>query len=488
MEPDGAPSPLTVADRGAIAEPLVETLLRALGGDAGLVLVGGAVRDLCLGRGGSDLDVATALLPGEVMRRAKAARLKVIPTGLQHGTVTVLIDRHPIEITTYRGDGPYLDGRRPAHVTLGVALEEDLARRDFTVNAMALPLPHAAGPDWRAHLVDPFDGQRDLESKVLRAVGDPLKRFAEDGLRPLRACRFASQLGFEVEPATLAAIPERLDVARKVSVERVFTELDKLLRGSEPARGLRLLERTGLLDLWLPELRPLIGCPQNRHHRLDVWEHTLLTFAVEKTALSCMRWGLLFHDIGKPATRTMGDDGEIHFYGHETVSAQMATDILMRLKTSNQLRKEVEGLILRHCEHPDVDGSDAAYRRLLKRLLDSGVSPENWELFRLADQFGKGWFSCEHTPGGKTGVAWWESVRQEWSVIGGRLKAVRFSGMTAKELALDGHALMALAGRKAGPWMGKLQDHLLEAVLEDPSLNRVEDLERLARGWLEANP
>ncbi len=477
-----------MADREAIAGPLADTLLRALGEDAGLVLVGGAVRDLCLGRACGDLDVATALLPEEVMRRARAARLKVIPTGIQHGTVTVLVGHQPIEITTYRGDGPYLDGRRPAHVTLGVALEEDLARRDFTVNAMALPLPHATSPDWRAHLVDPFGGQRDLEAQVLRAVGDPLQRFAEDGLRPLRACRFASQLGFEVEPDTLAAIPERLEVARKVSVERVFVELDKLLRGNHPARGLRLLECTGLLDLWLPELRALVGCPQNRHHRLDVWEHTLLTFDVEKTAKSEMRWGLLLHDAGKPETRTLGDDGEVHFYGHEAASARTAEEILTRLRASNALRESVRGLILRHCEHPAADWTDAAYRRLLKRLSDADVSPEAWERFRLADQYGKGWRDCVHTPDGRTGDRWWADVVQEWQTILARLEAVRFTGMTAKELALDGHALMALAGRKAGPWMGILQDHLLEAVLEDPALNRADALERLARAWLEANP
>ncbi len=473
-----------MADRGVVAG----ILLQALGEDAGLVLVGGAVRDLCLGRSGGDLDVATALLPEEVMRRAKAARLRVIPTGLQHGTVTVLVEHQPIELTTYRGDGPYLDGRHPAHVTLGVALEEDLARRDFTVNAMALPLAKTAVADWDCHLIDPFGGRRDLESKLLRAVGDPLQRFAEDGLRPLRACRFASQLGFEVEPATLAAIPERIDVARKVSLERVFTELDKLLRGQDPARGLRLLERTGLLDLWLPELRPLIGCPQNHHHLLDMWEHTLLTFAAEPTASADLRWGLLLHDSGKPETRSVDDEGEVHFYGHEAVSARIAVDVLTRLRASNALMDAVKGLILRHCEHPVGGWSDAAYRRLLKRLVADGVSPDAWQLFRLADQYGKGWKACGRTPDGRTGDQWWLDVQQEWQVILARLAAVRCTALTAKELALDGHALMTLAGRKGGPWMGKLQDHLLEAILEDPEVNRPDRLEPLVRAWLEANP
>jgi putative nucleotidyltransferase with HDIG domain len=468
-------------------EGTVEVLIRALGPDAGLVLVGGAVRDRLLGRTGGDWDLATALLPEEVLRRAKAAKLRAIPTGLQHGTVTLLVDHRPIEITTYRGDGPYLDGRRPAHVTLGVALDEDLARRDFTVNAMALPLATVNQPDWRDHLLDPFGGGLDLEARVLRAVGDPLRRFAEDGLRPLRACRFASQLGFEVEPATLAAIPERLEVARKVSVERAFTELDKLLRGPHPARGLRLLEATGLLDLWLPELRPLVGCRQNRHHRLDVWEHTLLSLEAERTAAPELRWGLLLHDAGKPETRTSGPD-DIHFYGHEAASARIAEAVLTRLRASNALKASAQGLILRHCEHPSADWNDAAYRRLLKRLTEAGVAPEAWALFRLADQYGKGWKACETLPDGRSGDQWWVEVEREWRGILARLEAVRFTGLTARELALDGHALLALSGRQAGPWMGQLQAHLLEAVLEEPGLNRAEALKPLAEAWLADHP
>lgn len=468
-------------------ETVAAALTQALGTDSGLVLVGGAVRDMLLGREGGDWDLATSLLPEEVLRRAKARRLRAIPTGLQHGTVTVMVEGHPIEITTYRGDGPYLDGRRPAHVTLGVALEEDLARRDFTVNAMALPLA-AIGPGWEAHLIDPFGGRQDLAARVLRAVGDPLQRFAEDGLRPLRACRFASQLGFDLEPATLAAIPERLEVARKVSVERVFAELSKLLGGQDPAKGLRLMERTGLLDLWLPELRPLVGCEQNRHHRLDVWEHTLATFALGSKCGPQVCWALLLHDAGKPASRTVDPHGDVHFYGHEEVSARLAVEILTRLRAPNQLRDKVSGLILRHCEHPGSDWSDTAYRRLLKRLLDAGVELESWGLMRLADQYGKGWAACERTPGGQTGAEWWAQVQQEWNAILARLESVRFPGLTAKELALDGHALMDLAGRKAGPWMGRLQDHLLEQVLEEPGLNRLEALTRLAKAWLAANP
>lgn len=470
-------------------ENLAGTLLQAFGTGAGLVLVGGAVRDMLLGRPEGDWDLATSLLPQEVLGRAKAAGLRAIPTGLQHGTVTVMVGSHGFEITTYRGDGPYLDGRRPVHVTLGVALEEDLARRDFTVNAMALPLESVGDPAWRERLVDPFGGRQDLAAGLLRAVGDPLARFAEDGLRPLRACRFASQLGFRVEPATLAAIPERLEVARKVSVERVFAEMSKLLAGQDPAGGLALMQRTGLLGLWFPELAGLPGCAQmNRHHRLDVWEHTLLALGAGPAEPPELRWGLLFHDAGKPETRSVGVDGEAHFHGHEVASARIAVDVLTRLRAPNALRDAVRGLILRHCEHPSAGWTDTAYRRLLKRLAEAGVDPGTWGRFRLADQYGKGWALVDKAPDGRTGAEWWAGVQKEWRAVAARLAAARFTGMTAKELALGGHALMALAERKAGPWLGRLQEHLLEAVLEDPGLNRKKDLERLARAWLDANP
>jgi tRNA nucleotidyltransferase/poly(A) polymerase len=368
-----------------------------------------------------------------------------------------------------------------------VALKEDLARRDFTVNAMALPLDKVMDPDWKTSLVDPFGGREDLESRLLRAVGDPLQRFAEDGLRSLRACRFASQLGFRIEPATLEAIPRCLDVARKVSIERVFAEMDKLLRGGDPGLGLRFMERTGLLDLWIPELRPMMGCLQNRHHGLDVWEHTLLALQAEGTARPEMRWGLLLHDVGKPPTRTIGEDGEAHFFGHESVSADMAVDILRRLRASSHLRDAVRGLILHHREHPSESWSDAAYRRLLKRLSEAGVTPEAWQAFRLADQYGKGWRAFDRAPNGKTGSEWWQDVEEEWRTILARLDAVRASATTTKKLVLDGHALMAMTERKAGPWLAKLQHHLLEAVLEDPANNDAEILGRLAKEWLERN-
>jgi tRNA nucleotidyltransferase (CCA-adding enzyme) len=436
-------------------------LQAALGPEAELVVVGGAVRDELLGRTHADWDLATKLMPRAVMDRARAAGLKAIPTGLQHGTVTVILEDRPIEITTFRSDGDYLDGRHPESVRLGVSLEEDLSRRDFTINAMALPV---GGGD----LVDPFGGREDLAARILRAVGDPLQRFAEDGLRTLRACRFAAQLGFEVEAGTLAAIPERLEVARKVAAERVFTELTKLLCGDEPNRGLDLLAGTGLLDLWLPELRPMIGCGQNRHHRWDVWRHTLevVRWAPADPGL---RWAALLHDAGKPGAKVLGTDGEVSFHGHEALSLEIATIILERLKAAHALRREVLALVRHHGTHPTAAWSDAACRRFLRRLGEDGLELACWGAFRLADQRAKGLEV--------------EAREREHAAILARLESVMAAAppLAVKALALDGAALMLLAGRDGGPWLGKLQRDLLEVVIEDPSLNTPAALAVLAK-------
>lgn len=438
------------------------------------MLVGGAVRDRLLGRNQGDWDLATALLPAAVMARAKQAGLPVIPTGLQHGTVTVMVEGRACEITTYRGDDAYLDGRRPVSVRLGVPLVEDLARRDFTVNAMALPIEALQAPNWQARLVDPFGGQADLAARRLRAVGDPLQRFAEDGLRPLRACRFAAQLDFEVEPATVAAIPERLEVAQKVAVERVQQEMTKLLCGSAVGRGMALLEATGLLDLWWPELRPMVGCAQNRHHAFDVWGHTLevLRSAPPEPAF---RWAALFHDSGKPATRTLGPDGEAHFYGHEAESLALAERLLLRLRASHALIKTVQALVRHHGMHPDETWGDAACRRFLARLEVDGLSLAAWAAFRHADQVGKG-------VNPKDALA-----RHQALVLRLEVLAKMAPVLSAKGLALDGQALMAVAGRRGGPWLGRLQNHLVETVLDDPSANTCEALQTLAQDWLKAH-
>jgi len=444
----------------------VNASLERLGAALGtkhLFLVGGAVRDELLGRPHADWDLATDLLPDAVMDQARRAGLKVFPTGLEHGTVTVMVEGAPFEITTFRSDGDYGDGRRPDSVRLGVTLEEDLSRRDFTINAMALPLE--GGP-----LVDPYGGRRDLEAGLIRAVGDPLKRFAEDGLRPLRACRFAAQLGFDLDPATLSAIPKRLDIARKVAVERVFQEMQKLLQGRHARRGMELLAASGLMDLWMPELRPMIGCGQNRHHRFPVWEHTLgvLALAPKEPA---QRWAALLHDAGKPPTRSV-EKGEVHFYGHEAVSLQIVEAILRRLKASKDLLAQVLALVKHHGTYPGSEWGDPACRRFLRHLAEDDLSLEAWGAFRLADMLGKGFGE--------------EPYRSDHAALMARLEALAAAKppLSAKDLALDGRALMALAGRPGGPWLGALQKRLLEVVIEDPTKNTVGVLSRIAAAEL----
>lgn len=444
----------------------------ALGPDSGLVLVGGAVRDRLLDRPSPDWDLASALLPEEVTARARTAGLRVIPTGVQHGTVTVMVGAQGFEVTTFRGEEVYSDGRHPSSLRLGVALQDDLARRDFTINAMALPAGHVEDPLWRDHLVDPFGGREDLARGTLRAVGDPLARFREDGLRALRACRFASQLGFGIDPATLEAVPRALDVAALVSVERVMTELTKLLCGRDPVRGLTALASTGLLGLWLPELLPMIGCAQNHHHRFPVWEHALEVVRATP-ADPALRWAALLHDAGKPSCRTVDPGGPIHFHGHEAASVKVAGAVLARLRASNALAHEVEALVRHHGTHPGPEWGAPACRRFLRHLQEDGLPLERWATFRLADQTGKGWepatFLADHE-----------------ALVGRLLDLARARPpLAVKALALDGKALMALANRRGGPWLGALQAHLLERVLDDPALNHPRALEDLTRSWLQ---
>lgn len=424
-----------------------------------LFLVGGAVRDELLGRPHADWDLATDLMPEAVMDKARRAGLKVFPTGLQHGTVTVLSEGVPFELTTFRSDGDYRDGRRPDSVRLGVTLEEDLSRRDFTINAMALPLVGGK-------LVDPFGGREDLAKGLIRAVGDPLQRFAEDGLRPLRACRFAAQLGFDLHAETRAAIPRRLEVARKVAVERVFQEMQKLLLGLHARRGMELLAESGLMDLWMPELRPMIGCGQNRHHRFPVWEHTLGVLALAPREPS-QRWAALLHDLGKPPTRSV-EKGEVHFYGHEAVSLKLGEAILRRLKAPHDLIARILALVKHHGTYPGPDWGDAACRRFLRHLAEDGLPLAEWGAFRLADMLGKGFGE--------------EPYRTDHAAIMERLQAIQAAKppLASKDLALDGRALMALAGRPGGPWLGALQKQLLEVVIEDPAKNTVGILKCIA--------
>jgi tRNA nucleotidyltransferase (CCA-adding enzyme) len=326
-------------------------------------LVGGGVRDMLLGRTPADFDVATDAVPEVVLDLF--GKTFAIPTGLKHGTVTVLTDTSPprhVEVTTFRGEGEYLDGRRPSSVTYVKSLKDDLARRDFTMNAVAYdPLADA--------ITDPFDGRGDLSRGLIRAVGDPIARFREDGLRPMRAVRQAAQLAFAIDPPTQAAIEPTLDVFRKVSAERIRDELLKMLGAPRPSRGLALMRDTGLLREVMPELLEGVGCTQNRFHKHDVFGHTL-DVVDETQGDPILRLGALLHDVGKPRARQPreGAPGEYSFFQHEVVGAEMADAICRRLKLATADRERVVGVVKNHMFFYLPEWTDGSVRRFVRRV------------------------------------------------------------------------------------------------------------------------
>jgi tRNA nucleotidyltransferase (CCA-adding enzyme) len=421
-------------------------------------LVGGGVRDLVLGRTPKDFDVATSGLPEAVL--SLFGQRYAIPTGLQHGTVTVLTGTRPVEVTTFRGEGVYLDGRRPSSVEFGKTLEEDLSRRDLTMNAIAYdPL---AGT-----LFDPFDGQGDIQRRTVRAVGDPVQRFREDGLRPMRAVRQATQLGFEIDPPTLRAIPATLDSFRKVSAERIRDELLKVLGSDTPARGVELMRETDLLAEVIPELLEGRGCTQNRFHKYDVYGHGLATLTGAAGEV-ILRLGALLHDVGKPRTREPkpGLPNEYSFYRHEHVGAEMAVTICQRLKLSSAERQTVESLVANHMFFFTPEWTDGTVRRFIRRV---GVAELPTLLaLREADVIGRG-FGEE--PDKET-----RELRRRIAEV-----ASADAALTVKDLAIGGRDLMQALAIPPGPLVGKLLEGLLERVLDDPALNTRDGLLELAR-------
>ncbi len=411
-------------------------------------LVGGALRDMILGKKVNDWDVATDAPAREVARMFP----RVIPTGIQHGTVTVLWKGLTVETTTFRVDGDYRDGRRPDSVTFTSDIREDLRRRDFTMNSLAYNLE-------TGELLDPHGGREDLAAGLVRAIGDPVERFTEDGLRPLRAVRFASQLGYRIDEATRAAIPRTLDNFRRVSVERVRDELVKILLSPRPSYGLGLLEETGMLPDILPELSACRGVEQKGFHRFDVLDHSFLSCDGAPARLE-LRLAALLHDIGKPAARAEGPDGLPTFHRHEEFSARSTEEALRRLKFPNAVIASVTHLVRHHMFAYDDSWTDAAVRRFLAR-----TGPENLEdllALRLADAYG--------TTGERPDSRSLEPLRKRVADLLARSRA-----LAIRDLTVGGNELAAL-GVPRGPIMGRILAELLETVLDDPELNTPERL------------
>ena len=313
--------------------------------------VGGCVRDSLLGDMPHDWDLCTAATPDEMKTVFAGERL--LETGEKHGTLTLLTDFGPFEITTFRAEGAYTDGRRPDSVRFVQHVRDDLARRDFTVNAMAFHPSRG--------LCDPFGGRDDLKNGILRAVGDPDARFREDALRILRGLRFASKLGFAVETETAAAMRRQQDLLPHIAGERIHTELDGILCGRWVCRVLRVFYE--VLGAALPEIRPMFGCAQrNPHHLYDVWEHSVrATGQVPDDPI--LRLSMLLHDCGKPACKTVDENGVGHFYGHPAAGREIAAQILHRLRCSNEEKAAVLLLVEQH-DKPLGDSVKLVHRRL----------------------------------------------------------------------------------------------------------------------------
>lgn len=426
--------------------------LRADGGEA--FLVGGAVRDSLLRRPTHDFDLATNLKPEEVLRRFPFT----VPTGLAHGTVSVWMNRQGegpgIEVTTYRGDGEYLDGRRPSEVLFKQSIEEDLARRDFTINAMAYD-PFAD------RLVDPFHGEADLQAKVIRAVGDPILRFTEDGLRAMRAVRFAAVLEFDLDPATFAAIEPTLHVTERVSIERIRDELVKMMKAPKPSLGFEWMRKSGLLKLVLPELLEGYGMAQNHHHAYDVYHHVLA--CIDAGSDLTARLGALFHDISKPQTQAPKEHkpGEHSFLMHESIGADRTDEIMRRLKFSNEQRERIVGLVRHHMFFYDNTWTDGTVRRFVSRVGEDLL--EDLYNLRRADVVGHGL--------GKDPEAEIAPLKERISEVLAKSRAMKVT-----DLLIDGVDVQRELQIPPSRRIREVLDALLQRVLEDPSLNEREKL------------
>ena len=430
-------------------------------------LVGGAVRDMLMGKEPHDWDVTTDATPEQVMSIFR----KVIPTGIAHGTVTVHFMKNEIEVTTFRTESDYSDGRHPDKVEYTGNIEEDLSRRDFTINAIASYLGDGT-------ITDPFHGRDDIKRKIIRTVGNPLERFSEDGLRPVRAVRFSAQLGFEIERETLKAIsePEILKKTSGISLERFRDEFLKLMKAEKPSAGLKLMEESGILDIFIPEFKKCRGCIQGDfrgYHQFDVLDHLFYACDGAPASKQNVRLAALFHDIGKPDVKRViptpqGD--QFTFYNHEAKSQQITKEILFRLKFSNAEIANICHLVVNHMFNYTQDWTDAAVRRFLAKIQAENL--EDLYDLRLADIYGMN--NAPVRGQDSRTIALLNELKDRISK-----ETEKNSVLSLKQLAVNGKDLMK-NGISAGKDLGFVLNQLLETVLEDPSQNEKEQLIKIA--------
>ena len=437
------------------ANYIIQTLM-AHGYEA--YIVGGCVRDSVLGRTPQDWDITTSATP----EQTKALFRRTIDTGIEHGTVTIMMDHVGYEVTTYRVDGKYEDHRRPKEVTFTASLLEDLKRRDFTINAMAY--------NEQEGLVDIFGGAEDLRRGIIRCVGVPQERFDEDALRILRAVRFAAQLDFEIEAKTRQAIREKAEFLRDISAERIQVELTKLITSDHPERIIDAYE-LGITAIVLPEFDTMMETPQHTvYHKYDVGRHTVAVMQ-NIDATPVLRWAALLHDSAKPECRTTDEQGVDHFYGHPKAGKAIARRVLRRMKLDNDTIQRVERLVEWHDFGLDGTVTKKTLRQALNRMGPDLF--DDYAKLRRADMLGQSDYMQEKKQQDYRHLL--EMYREIWEAQ---------ECLLIRDLKLDGKDLIAM-GVQPGPDMGKILNDLLQQVLEEPQLNTKEKLKELVQiKWL----
>jgi len=434
-------------------------------------LIGGCVRDILLGIQPKDWDITTNAKPEDI--------IKIFPDTFYenvYGTVGIVNENSldetakVIEVTPYRLEAEYSDNRRPDHVTFSDRLDDDLHRRDFTINAIALNITERGEKEgyYKGNIEDFYSGQEDLKNKILKTVGDPKERFQEDGLRILRAVRIANFLGFEIEKNTEIALNSESSLLAKISKERIRDEFSKMLMSDEPMNGIKLCNKFGLLRYIIPDLEKTIGVEQGGAHAYDVWEHILRTVqhAADKKWSLEMRLAALLHDIGKPKARRKGEEGkkEWSFYGHEVVGARMTEKILQDLKYPNKIIEKVTKLVRMHMFFSDTSMITlSAVRRVVVKIGKDNI----WDLMNLR--------ACDRIGTGRPKADPYR-LRKYHAMIDEALRDPISVGM----LNIDGKKIMEITGSIPGPKIGFILHALLEEVLEDPKLNTEEYLNKRA--------
>lgn len=415
-------------------------------------IVGGSVRDMLLNKNPKDYDIATEALPDIVENIF--FDFKTIDIGKKFGTIIVSQKEGDVEITTFRKEGRYTDGRKPEWVSYSKNIIDDLSRRDFTINSMAY--------NSRTSIIDPYNGRKDLKNKIIKTVGDPMERFAEDYLRILRAVRFSTQLDFLIEDKTFNAGRKYSREILNISMERIREEFFKILLSETPSEGIRLLEKIGILNIILPEVTSTIGFEQkNPHHELDLYNHILCVLDNTPSIIQ-VRLGALFHDIGKVSTLTIDEEGIGHFYGHDKVGAEITKEILERFKCSNELIHKVNILVREHMNHHG-NFKEKALKRLIRRVGKDEVF--NLLALQKAD------IKCSNKESTINHIIYRENNILE--ILEHK------EAYEVNQIDINGSDLIQL-GFQEGKLIGEILEYLLEKVMEYPDINSKEKLKTIA--------